>query len=119
MLSSRLTTWDALRGRMRWKDLPLLLKRHPEFRGAFPMWFFWKPTHVWLPLFFAGVKLSKTSFIFTVLCVPWLMHATPHHGTNPRGRLRNTSELPVRMAIDLAEMIALLRGSVKYRTFLI
>ncbi len=114
-----ITTWEAVRGRMRWKDLPLLLKRHPELRSAFPMWLFWKPTHVWLPLFFAGVKLSKTSFLFTVLCVPWLIHATPRHGPHPRGRIREVSELPLRMAIDLAEMVALLRGSVKYRTFLI
>jgi glycosyltransferase involved in cell wall biosynthesis len=113
------TTWQALRGRMRWKDLPLLLKRHPEFREAFPMWFFWKRTHVWLPFFFAGVKLSKTSFIFTVLCIPWIVHASPTHGTNIRGRYRNISELPMRMALDLAEMTALARGSARYRTLLI
>ena len=114
-----LTAWETLRGRMRWKDLPLLLRKHPGFRSEFPMWIFWKRTHVWVPFFFAGVKLSKRSFMFTLLCVPWLVHATPKHGTNPRGRYRNISELPLRMAIDLAEMIALLRGSVKYRTFFI
>ena len=113
------TTWEALRGRLRWKDLPLLLKRHPELRGAFPMWIFWKPTHVWVLPFFLGVKLSKSSFLFTVLCVPWLAHASPRHGHNPRGRYRNVSELPIRMAIDLVEMATLLRGSVRYRTFLI
>lgn len=108
--------WDTLRGRMRWSDLPLLLKRHPELRKEFPMNYFWKRTHVWLIVFFAGVKLSKRSWFFNALCVPWLVHATPKHGNDPRGRFRNVSELPLRMAIDLAEMIALARGSVRYRT---
>ena len=80
------------------------------------MWFFWKHTHFWLLFFFAGVKLSKRSFLFTVLCVPWLAHTQPTHGSNVRGRYRGISELPLRMAIDLAEMIALVRGSIRYRT---
>lgn len=113
------TAWQTLKGRMRWKDLPVLLKKHPELRRDFPMWVFWKRTHVWVPFFFAGVRLSKRSFFFTVLCVPWLVHATPKHGTNPRGRYRNVSELPLRMAIDLAEMLALARGSIRHRTFFI
>jgi len=52
-----------------------------------------------------------------VLCVPWLAHATPKHGNNPRGRYRSISELPLRMAIDIAEILALVRGSIRYRTF--
>jgi glycosyltransferase involved in cell wall biosynthesis len=111
--------WETLRGRMRWVDLPLLLKRHPEFRDEFPLWFFWKRTHLWLIVFFVGVKLSRRNWLFNTLCVPWLVHATPKHGNNPRGRYRNVSELPLRMAIDVAEMIALARGSVRYRTFFI
>jgi GT2 family glycosyltransferase len=113
------STWQVLRGRWRWNDLPLLIKRHPHMREHFPLWVFWKRTHVWLPLFFLGVRLSKRSFLFTVLCVPWLAHATPKHGTDPRGRYRNVLELPLRMAIDLAEIAALARGSVRYRTFFV
>ena len=110
------TIVQVLKGRWRWHDLPLLLKKHPSFREKFPLWVFWKHTHVWVPLFFAGVRLSKRSWLFNLLCVPWLIHATPKHGTDPRGRLRNVLELPLRMAVDLTEMAALIRGSIKYRT---
>ena len=111
--------WGTLRGRMRWTDLPLLFKRHPDFRREVQLRYFWKPTHLWLVLFFVGVKLSRRAWLLNALCVPWLVHATPKHGNNPRGRYRSISELPLRMAIDLAEMIALARGSARYRTFLI
>ena len=30
--------------------LPLLIRRHPRLRDEFPLWIFWKRTHVWLPL---------------------------------------------------------------------
>ncbi|MEJ7784164.1 MAG: glycosyltransferase [Solirubrobacteraceae bacterium] len=113
------SAWDTVRAGMRWVDLPLLLKRHPEFRDELPLWFFWKRTHVWLIAFFVGVKLSRRSWLFNVLCVPWLVHATPKHGNNPRGRFRSISELPLWMAIDLAEMIAMARGSVRHRTVVI
>jgi len=112
--------WQILRGCWRWKDLPYLLKRHPEFRENFPLWFFWKRTHVWLPFFLFGLwGVRRRSLLYAVLCAPYAVHSMPAHGTNPRGRYRNLIEWPTRFLLDGLEMAALLRGSVKYRTFFI
>ena len=114
------TFLKRLRGIWRWQDLPLLLKRHPEMREAFPMWIFWKRTHVFLPLFFAGLWLGERRRLpWIVLCIPWLVHGLPQHGTNPRGRFRNLSELPSRVAVDTAEMVTLTVGSIRHRSLLL
>lgn len=105
-----------LRSLWRWQDLAFLVKTHPHFRNEFPLWIFWKRTHVWLPFAVVGAVLERRNPLFAVMAVPWLVHTTPTHGTNVRGRLRNISELPGRFAIDATEFLALARGSVKYRT---
>lgn len=109
-----------LLGRWRWKDLPYLIKKHPAMRRHFPMWIFWKRTHVWFPFFLLGLwGMRHRTLLYGLLCVPYTVHALPAHGTNPRGRYRNISELPYRVALDAVEIAALTRGSVKYRTFFI
>ena len=111
--------WATLRGLMRWQDLPLLIRRHPQLRREFPLGLFWKRSHLRLVVFFAGVKLSRRSWLLAVLCLPWLVQAAPERGSTPRARLRSASELPLRMALDLAEMLALARGSVRHRTLFV
>lgn len=106
----------ALRAAARWHDLPWLLKRHPQFRGEFPLWIFWKRTHVWLPLALFGAVRARRGGSWLVLALPWLLHGAPHHGANPRGRLRSLLELPGRALVDATEMIALVRGSIRHRT---
>jgi GT2 family glycosyltransferase len=106
-----------MRGIWRWQDLPVLIKRHPTLRGAFPMWIFWKRTHVFLPFFFAGIWLGERRRLpWILLCVPWLVHGLPKHGTDPRGRYRNLAEIPSRIAVDVTEFGTLAVGSVRHRT---
>jgi GT2 family glycosyltransferase len=107
---------QMVRGMWRWRDLPLLLKRHPELRREFPLWLFWKRTHVWLPLAVLGAIRERRNPLWALLCIPWVLHSMPQHGTDPRGRMRGLAELPGRFAIDSAEMLALARGSIKHRT---
>ena len=45
--------------------------------------------------------------------------AAPRYGRAPRGVARAVSELPGRFALDVAEMTALARGSIRYRTLLL
>lgn len=107
---------EALRAAWRWNDLPWLLARHPEFRAEFPLWIFWKRSHVWLPLAGLGLLLGRRRPAWLGLLVPWTIHRAPHHGTDPRGRLRGLLELPGRALIDLTEIAALVRGSIRHRT---
>lgn len=98
-----------------WDGIPLLLKRHPRLYREFPLWLFWKRSHVWLPVFILGwLNLPRTR-LATLLMAPYMMHRLPAHGTDPRGRLRALLELPGRMAIDTAEMVAMVRGSLRHR----
>jgi GT2 family glycosyltransferase len=105
-----------LRGVWRWRDLPALIKRHPEARREFPMWIFWKPSHVWLPFFFLGSYLARRRIGWGLLCIPWLAHSTPRHGMSPRARYRNLAELPSQALLDSVEFATLATGSVKHRT---
>jgi GT2 family glycosyltransferase len=108
-----------IRGSRRWKDLPYLLKKHPDFRANFPLWIFWKRSHVWLPFYLAGLWLAhRRHAVYGVLCVPYALHAMGSR-VGPRGRVRDLIELPTHAVFDLAEMLTLLRGSVKYRTLLL
>jgi glycosyltransferase involved in cell wall biosynthesis len=109
-----------LRSLSKWLDAPAVVKRHPELRRDFPLWLFWKRTHVWLPLAVAGAALERRNPLFALLAIPWVTHTLPQqHGTHPRGRYRALSELPGRAVIDLAEFAVLVRGSVRHRSLLL
>jgi GT2 family glycosyltransferase len=109
-----------LRGIWRWQDLPVLIKRHPAMRRHFPMWIFWKRTHVWLPFFGAGLYLGHRRGVqWVALCLPWLVHGMPQRGSNPRGRYRNAMEVPGRLAVDATEFATLVVGSIRHRSLLL
>jgi hypothetical protein len=112
--------WRTLRGVWRWQDVPAAVRRSPELREHMPMWFFWKRTHVWLGPAAAGLALARRRPAAAALALPWLVHTLPQqYGTGPRGRIRALSELPARAAIDLTELAALAKGSVRHRTLLL
>ena len=106
----------ALRAAWRWNDLPWLLVRHPRFRREFPLSYFWKRSHVWLPVAVLGVLASRRSPAWALAAVPWAAHRAPHHGADPRGRYRSLLELPARALIDATEIAGLIRGSIRHRT---
>lgn len=110
---------QRLRSGWRWGELPYLVKRHPRLRAELPLWFFWKRTHALLPLALAGLALQRRSRLAGLLIVPWASHAAPNYTASPRGRIRAAVELPSRGLIDLVEMVALARGSVRHRTMLL
>jgi glycosyltransferase involved in cell wall biosynthesis len=114
-----ITLPERLRGIWRWQDLPWVVREHPELREAFPLWIFWKREHVWFPFAVAGAVLERRNVLWGLLAVPWLIHATPRRGNDPRGRLRGLAELPGRAAVVVAEYATLLRGSAKYRSLLL
>lgn len=112
------TIRDWVRGVWRWGDLALLVKRHPELRGELPLWIFWKRTHVWVLVALLGLSRSRSNPLWTLLVVPWAIQWQNRH-PGIRGRLRFAMELPGWAVIDLAEIAALTRGSVRYRTVLL
>lgn len=113
----------------RWEHLPFVLREHPEIRDGLPGFgTCWKPAHARLPAAAAGLALAAHAVrrrravplaAGLAAVAPWAMAAAPRYGSGPRGVARAVSELPGRFALDVAEMTALARGSVRYRTLLL
>ena len=112
-----LTLLEKLRSTRRWQDLPEVVRRHPSLRRDFTLWVFWKRTHAWLPVALLGAVLGRRRPLLALLALPYLVHALPQHGTDPRGRFRAVAELPAQTLVDLAEITALAKGSIRHRTF--
>lgn len=97
----------------RWADLPLVVRRHPSRRGELcHRRVFWKPTHP--PAIAAGVGLLAAWRWppALVLVAPWLVHRA-RRGPHP---LR---AWPGLLAVDLVEVAAMVRGSLRHRTVLL
>jgi GT2 family glycosyltransferase len=110
----------VMRWNLRWRQFPLLARRHPGLRAHFPGRYFWKQSHPKLLAGLAGLALARRHPALAVLALPWLMHnSTPRYGPTPRGRARVAVELPGRLARDLSEVAVLAAGSVQYRSLLL
>jgi hypothetical protein len=110
-----------VRATARWRDLALLAKRHPSVRRH--MWglMWWKPQHAALLAAAAGAGLAARRREAAALALPWLRVALRQrgYGYHPRALARGASELAGRALIDAGEVVALARGSVRYRTLLL
>ncbi len=101
----------------RWRGLPLLVARHPRLRREYPLYAFWKREHIWLPVALAGAALQRRSRLWSVLAIPYLVHATPRkYGSQPRSRFRALIDLPGLALIHAAEIASLAWGSIRHRT---
>jgi glycosyltransferase involved in cell wall biosynthesis len=111
-----LSLLGTLRGVWRWRDLPLLIRRHPRLRQEFPLYIFWKREHALLPFAAVGWWQLRRTRLATILLLPYVAHVLPKkHSQFPRGRIRAALELPGWTALYIAEFAALAWGSVKHR----
>ncbi len=108
-----------LRSLPRWQHLAGLFKRHPRLREELTAGIFWRDTHALLLLGLAGALAARKSRPAALLIAPWALKAAPQYGPSARGRLRAATELPGLAVIDLAEIVVLARGSIRYRTILL
>jgi GT2 family glycosyltransferase len=113
-----LTLLGALRAAWRWRGLPELIRRNPRLRREFPLGFFWKREHLWLPPAVAGLVLSRRGRRgWAAIALPYLVHATPrHYGSDPRGRFRAATDVPSRVLIHAVELTSLAWGSIRHRS---
>ena len=104
----------------RWRHMPGVVARHPSLRKSFPLRVFWKRRHALLGPALLGSALAVTCprrrLPALALALPWARLAAPSYGPGPRGRLRALSELPANALVDLAEVTALARGSLRHRS---
>ena len=106
----------AVRFNERWVTLPLVFKRHPKLREQLEYGVFWKRRHAFLPAAVAGALLHRREPLLALLALPYVLHALPHRGSHPMGRMRASAELAGRAVVDASEIWTMVKGSVRYRT---
>jgi len=105
-----------LRDSARWEDTVLALKRNPALRSSYHHGIFWQKSHELLLAALAGICLARRGRGLSLVAVaPYAHHYIAHH-RRPAGAL---AALPGYALVDAAEMVALLRGSLRYRTFVL
>jgi len=105
-----------LRDTARWEDTVLALKRNPELRSSYHHGVFWQQSHELLLAALAGFALARrTRGVSLALTAPYALHYAAHH----RRAAGALAALPGYALVDAAEMLALLRGSVRHRTFVV
>jgi GT2 family glycosyltransferase len=115
----------SLRQRLRWtwpwQNMAYAVRRHPELRRSLPLRIFWKPTHMWLTLALACVAAAAIAWTPWPLlaALPWARETAPRYGRGPRALLRAVLELPSHAVIDTVELVAMARGSLRWRTLLL
>jgi len=106
----------------RWQHLPYLTRKHPGIRRSYAGGgYFWKPQHLRVPyLLGAAALLARRRPLAALACVlPWALPSLPAYGPGARGRLRAVSELPAHAVLDVVEVAALARGSIRHRSLLL
>jgi GT2 family glycosyltransferase len=108
---------DWIRDAWRWGDQALLVKRHPELRPTFSLRFFWRPSHFWMLAALVAAGLTRRTPLWILPAARWALEHRFSAGTH--GRLRRLAALPGWAVIDLTEITALARGSVRHRSILL
>ncbi len=99
----------------KWQQLPYVVRRHPQVRSNFKLGVFWRPTHAALTSALLLSPWVRGRRLKGLLFMPYLsMHLASARA--PRRWSRGVVELPSRVVIDLAEFLALVSGSLRYRT---
>jgi GT2 family glycosyltransferase len=108
--------WGLIRASQRWAPAVRNLTRHPQLRDALHRRIFWKPSHERLLLAAAGVLVARRApALALTAALPYVaLHRTQH------GSLAGTAfALPAHAAVDTAEVVAMVRGSIAARTLVL
>lgn len=104
------------RSARRWEDVVLCVKRHPELRADYKMRVFWKPAHQRLFLAALGALLARrTRGLSLLAAIPYVTYYRSQHGSYAG----TVASLPGHLLVDGAETLAMVRGSLRYRTLVL
>lgn len=96
----------AARDVMRFGHLALAVRRHPALRRQLVLGVFWKPSHAW----------ALAALVWRPALLGWAWTTRRTYGPSWRGRARSFTDLPLRLVLDAAELVACVRGSIIHRT---
>lgn len=105
-----------VRDSQRWAHAVRCFRDHPQMRSAFRRGIFWRPSHEGFLLWVVALALAwPTRGVSLVLWVPYLRFLRTQHGSWA-GTL---AAVPAHLLVDAAEVVAMLRGSARHRTFVL
>ena len=108
----------ATRDALKWTGIPRVVRLHPEGRGYLYGGLFWKPSHPAALAAVAGLLLAPKKRAALALAIPWIWYRvrTAPLAVGPRQRWL---VLPGALLVDLAEITAMVRGSISSRTIVL
>lgn len=108
----------AAKDAWKWVGIPRFFKLHPRGRSNLTLRMFWKPAHPLAIAAGAGVLLSSAHVGWMMLVLPWIYFRL--RGGRPSGsRRRVLAALPGILALDLLEIVVMVRGSIRDRTLVL
>jgi GT2 family glycosyltransferase len=105
-----------IRSTQKWRMSVRNVARHPQLRDALHRGVFWKRSHERLLIAAAGLVLARnTPALALAAAVPYLALHRAEHGSYAG----TAAALPAHLALDAAEVVAMLRGSVAAGTLVL
>jgi glycosyltransferase involved in cell wall biosynthesis len=112
---STTTVRELVQDQARWADLVGVVAAHPATRSELlERRFLWKRTHAQLLLMVLGLASGRAP-VALVAALPWLHERICRDGRTDIP-LEKWTSLPGTLAVDAAEVVAMIRGSLRYRT---
>jgi glycosyltransferase involved in cell wall biosynthesis len=110
-----LTLGEHIQHTLKWTDAVEALALHPRLRELLVLRVFWKPTHPWLIGAVVALGMRRPGLAALALA-PYLQHYR-HAYDDDLSRMARA--LPRHLAIDTAEVLTALSGSVRHRTLML
>lgn len=114
--------WKLIRSAQKWRLAVRNVARHPQIRGSLHHRIFWKAAHERLLIAAGGAAILKMApgtvlrFAVAAGCVaPYLALHRRQHGSYAG----TVASLPAHVALDAAEVVAMLRGSAEAGTLVL
>jgi hypothetical protein len=108
-----------LRQNLKWSYLAYVVKRHPEFRRSLPLGVFWDGDHLRTTAAVLGLVAARRSRACLALTAPYAVHAWDRRGPGAAERMVAVAEVPGQAVRQVAEVLGMVAGSLRHRTFLL
>jgi glycosyltransferase involved in cell wall biosynthesis len=116
---SRLTDWlNWIRYAQRCESAALIVKRNPSWRSHLFVRSFYKSYHAYTLGVLGAIVFGPRKPAATVLALPWLLYRVAIEPRPARRRWLG-AVLPMTFVVDAAEVVATIRGAIRFRTFLL
>jgi GT2 family glycosyltransferase len=110
---------QVMRLNAKWQHLVYVFRKHPQLRDELVAGVFWRKSHAELALALAGLALARRTPLALALTAPYVRRALNRRGPRRRSRAVSAVELPAQAAADLAELLTMVRGSIRYRLLIL